>query len=206
MMKDLGPLPAICPMPVLMVAAYDKEGVPNVMSAAWGTISQMDKVVLMIDEDHKTTQNVLERKAFTVSLADKRSIKAADYFGIVSGNKVADKVKRSGVRVSKSGKVDAPVIEDFPITMECELAEVVRTETMFAIVGRIVNVAADEGIIGEDGKIDVSKTELLIFDQFTWNYNVVGEKVGKVGQFGKDLKRSGSLKPLSHSFTRDGND
>ena len=179
MMRDLGPLPAICPMPVLMVAAYDKEGVPNVMSAAWGTISQMDKVVLMIDKDHKTTQNILERRAFTVSLADKGSIKAADYFGIVSGNKVADKVKRSGVRISKSRKVDAPVVEDFPITM-------------FAIVGRIVNVTADEGIIGEDGKIDVSKTELLVFDQFAWSYNVVGEKVGKVGQFGKDLKRSES--------------
>ncbi len=190
MKKDLGPLPAICPMPVLMVSAYDDDGTANTMSAAWWTISQMDKMVLMIDEDHKTTQNILRTRAFTVSLADRKNLAPADYVGIVSGNKVPDKFARSGLHAVKSGRVNAPVVEDFPITMECELAEVVRTETMFAIVGRIVNVLADEEVVGEDGKIDIGKTELLVFDQFTWNYNVVGGKVSKVGQAGKELKRS----------------
>ena len=127
MKKDLGSLPAICPMPVLMVSAYDKDGKANTMSAAWGTISQMDKIVLMIDEDHKTTQNIMETKAFTVALADRKNIAAADYVGIVSGNKVPDKFARSGLHASKSEHINAPVIDEFPVSMECELAEIVRT-------------------------------------------------------------------------------
>ena len=188
MKKEMGSLPAICPMPVLIVSAYDEKGKPNSMSAAWGTISQMDKIVLMIDEDHKTTQNILRTKAFTVSLADRKNLVPADYVGVVSGNKVHDKFERSGLHAVKSGHVDAPVMEEFPVTMECELAEVVKTETMYAVVGRIVNVLADEEILGDNGKIDINKTELLIFDQFTWNYNAVGGVVSKVGQPAKELK------------------
>jgi len=188
MKKELGSLPAICPMPVLIVSAYDENGKPNSMSAAWGTISQMDKIVLMIDEDHRTTQNILRTRAFTVSLADRKNLVPADYVGVVSGNKVPDKFERSGLHAAKSIHVNAPVMEEFPVTMECELAEIVKTETMYAVVGKIVNVLADEEILDDNGKIDISNTELLIFDQFTWNYNVVGGVVSKVGQAAKELK------------------
>ncbi len=190
MKTDLGSLPAVCPMPVLIISAYDEDGRVNTMNAAWGTISQMDKIVLMIDEDHKTTQNILDAKAFTVSLADRKNMIPADYVGIVSGNKVPDKFARSGLHASRSKHVNAPVVDEFPITMECELAEVVKTETVYAIVGRIVNVLADEGIVGENGKIDIGKADLLLFDQFSWNYNAIGEVAGKAGQAGKELKRS----------------
>ena len=187
MKTDLGPVPAVCPMPVLIVSAYDGDGGINLMNAAWGMICQTDKIALFIDEDHRTTQNILATKAFTVGLADRKSMVPADYVGIVSGNKVPDKFERSGLHAVRSRHVDAPVIEEFPVTMECELAEVVKTENMYAVVGRIVNVCADEWVVGEDGKIDISKVEILMFDQFEWNYNVLGGTVGKAGRIGKEL-------------------
>ncbi len=143
MKKDLGVVQAVYPMPVLMVAAYDETGKVNVMNAAWGMICAMDKIALFIDEDHKTTQNLLKTKAFTVALADRAHMDAADFFGIASGNKIDDKFERTGYHAVRSAHVNAPIVEEFPIVMECELAEVVQTENMYAIVGKIVNVAAE---------------------------------------------------------------
>ncbi|MBE6521719.1 MAG: flavin oxidoreductase [Thermoplasmata archaeon] len=188
MKKDLGSVPAVCPMPVLIISAYDDKGNINLMNAAWGMICQMDKIALFIDEDHKTTQNILSAKSFTVGLADRKTMVPADYVGIVSGNKVPDKFAHSGLHAVRSSHVNAPLIEEFPISLECDLAEVVKTENMYAVVGKIVNVCADEEIVAENGKIDISKTDLIMFDQFNWNYNLLGEKVGKAGQIGKELK------------------
>ena len=188
MKKDLGSISAVCPMPILMVAAYGPDGKVDVMNAAMGMTCQKDKIALFIHESHKTTQNILATKAFTVALADREHLAAADYFGIVSGNKVPDKFERTGYHAVKSGHVNAPVIEEFPITMECELADVVSNDSMYAIIGRIVNVCADESLIGENGKVDISRTELIAFDQFSSSYIVLGERAGMVALDGKSLK------------------
>ena len=186
MKKNLGIIPAIYPMPVLMVAAYDEEGRVNVMNAAWGMICGMDKIALFIDEDHKTTQNILKTKAFTVSVADKDHMDVADFFGIATGNKMADKFERTGYHAVKSEFVDAPVIEEFPLVMECELAEIVNTENMYAVVGTILNTAAEESVLSENGKVDPAKLNALIFDQFQSGYYVSGEQVGKAWNAGKE--------------------
>ena len=130
MKKNLGVVQAVYPMPVLMVAAYDENGKVNVMNAAWGMICNSDRIALFIDEDHKTTQNLLKTRAFSVSIADRNHMDAADFFGIASGNKMDDKFERTGYHAVKSEFVNAPVIEEFPVVMECELAEVVQTENM----------------------------------------------------------------------------
>lgn len=189
MKKNLGALPAVYPMPVLMVAAYGEDGKVNVMNAAWGMICAMDKIALFIDEDHKTTQNLLKRKAFTVSIADKAHITAADFFGIASGNTMPDKFERTGYTAVKSEFVDAPVIEEFPVVSECELAEVVKTDSFYCIVGKIVNTAAEEAVLSEKGKIEPSKLNALIFDQFQNGYYVTGEQVGKAWNAGKELMK-----------------
>lgn len=186
MRKDLGVLPAVYPMPVLMVAAYDENGVVNVMNAAWGTICGPDKIYLCIG-DHKTTDNIKAVKAFTVSLADAPHLKEADYFGIATGKKTPDKFARTGFRAVKSEKVNAPVIEEFPVTMECELAEIVDTEHLRGVVGKIVNVSADEKVLDENGKVDAGRLNALIFDQFRASYYVSGEKVGQAWNAGKEL-------------------
>lgn len=189
MKKDLGLVQAVYPMPVLMVAAYDEAGKVNVMNAAWGMICAMDKIALFIDEDHKTTQNLLKTKAFTVALADRAHMDVADFFGIASGNKIDDKFERTGYHAVRSGHVNAPIIEEFPVVMECELAEVVHTENMYAIVGKIVNVAAEEAVLDEKGKVDPAKLDALIFDQFRHGYYVSGEQVGKAWNAGAALMK-----------------
>ncbi|MEE0875542.1 MAG: flavin reductase family protein [Ruminococcus sp.] len=187
MKKSLGSFPSVYPMPVLMVAAYDENGKVNVMNAAWGMICAMDKIALFIDEDHKTTQNLLKTKAFTVSIADKEHMDVADFFGIATGNKMADKFERTGYHAVKSDVVNAPVIDEFPYVMECELAEVINTENMYAIVGKIVDTKAEESILDENDKVEVEKLQALIFDQFKHGYYVSGDKAGKAWNAGKDL-------------------
>lgn len=190
MKKDLGIVPAVYPMPVLMVAAYDEHGRVNVMNAAWGMICGMDKIALFISEGHKTTQNILKTKAFTVSIADSDHMDVADYFGITTGNKTPDKFERTGYHAVRSSRVNAPVIDEFPVTMECVLAEVVETETMYCIVGRIVNVAAEENVLSENGKVDPMKLNALIFDQFQNGYYVTGEQVGRAWNAGAALAKA----------------
>ena len=185
--KDLGVVPAVYPMPVLIVAAYDKGGKVNTMNAAWGMICDMDKIALFISEGHKTTKNILETKAFSVAIADKAHMDVADYFGIASGNNTPDKFERTGYTAVKSQHVNAPIIDEFPVTMECELAEVVSTETMYCIVGKIANVVAEEAVLSENGKVDPAKLNARIFDQFQSGYYVSGEKVGQAWNAGKPL-------------------
>lgn len=189
MKKNLGVVPAIYPMPVLMVAAYDETGKVNVMNAAWGMICDMDKIALFIDEEHKTTKNIHVVKAFTVSIADKEHMDVADFFGIATGNKMEDKFERTGYHAVKSEFVNAPIVEEFPVVMECELAEVIDTENMYAIIGKIVNVAAEESVLSDNGKVDPVKLNALIFDQFQSGYYVSGEKVGQAWNAGAGLMK-----------------
>lgn len=184
MKKDLGIVQAVYPMPVLMVAAYGEEDRINVMNAAWGMICSEDRIALFIDEDHKTTQNILKKKAFTVSIADRAHMDVADFFGIATGNKMPDKFERTRYTATKSVHVDAPIIEEFPVVMECVLAEVVETESFYCIVGKIVNTAAEESVLADNGKVDPAKLDALIFDQFQHGYYVSGEQVGKAWNAG----------------------
>ena len=121
MRKNLGVQPAIFPMPVLMVAAYDENGVADVMNAAWGMIRCMYQVTLLIDEGHKTTKNILAKGAFTVSMADAAHVAACDYVGVVSGNSVPNKLEKAGFHTVKSTFVDAPLIKELPMALECRL-------------------------------------------------------------------------------------
>jgi flavin reductase (DIM6/NTAB) family NADH-FMN oxidoreductase RutF len=190
MKKDLGKQPAVFPMPVLIVAAYDENGTVQVMNAAWGSIFDMDKIALFIDEEHATTKAIRKTKAFTVSLADKDHMDAADYYGIATGNKMKDKFEKSGCHAEKSKFVNAPVITEFPVALECELAEITETENLHAVVGKILNVSADENVISDNGKIDPVKLNALIFDQFRSGYYVATEKVGQAWNAGKELYKS----------------
>lgn len=190
MRKNIEVQPAIFPMPVLMIAAYDENGVVNVMNAAWGTACDTDKIALVLDENHKTTKNIKKVKAFTVSIADKAHIDGADFFGIASGNKMPDKFAKSGYHAEKSAFVNAPVITEFPVALECELAEIVDTENLYAVIGKIVNVSADEKVLSENGKIDPMKLNALIFDQFQSGYYVATEKVGQAWNAGKEMMKA----------------
>lgn len=175
-------------MPVLMVATYNEDGSVNVMNAAWGTMQERDKVALNLTETHKTVKNIKKRGAFTVSIADAAHVVEADYFGVESGNKVSNKFENSGLTAAKSEIVDAPIINEFPLCLECEFIEYQDSEYGCGVIGRVVNVTADEKVL-VDGKIDMSLMNAIAFDPYTHGYYKVGERVGEAFRDGLQLKK-----------------
>ncbi len=178
----------IFPMPVLMVATYNEDGTVNVMNAAWGTMVERDIVALNLTETHKTVQNIKARGAFTVSLADAAHVAEADYFGIETGNRVTDKLGLAGLTASKAETVDAPVINEFPVCLECEFIEYQADEYGLGVIGRVKNVTADESVMA-DGKLDISKINAIAFDPYTHGYYKVTERVGEAFKDGLKLKK-----------------
>ncbi len=177
----------IFPMPVLMVATYNEDGSVNVMNAAWGTMQERGTVALNLTETHKTVKNIKARKAFTVSIADAAHLTEADYFGVESGNKVPEKFAKSGLTSSKAECVDAPVINEFPICLECEFIEYQNNEYGCGVIGKVVNITADEKVM-VDGKIDMSLVDAIAFDPYTHGYYRVSERVGEAFKDGLKLK------------------
>ena len=176
MRKKLDTTGNVFPMPVLMVATYNEDGSVDVMNAAWGTMQESGIVALNLSESHKTTQNILKRKA----------VAEADYVGMVSGNKEPDKFAKSGLTASKAECVDAPVINEFPICLECEFLAYQDEPYSCGVIGKIVNVTADESVL-KDGKVDISLVNAIAFDPYTHGYYKVAERVGEAFQDGKKL-------------------
>lgn len=183
MRKNFGVKTFVYPQPVLIVAAYDKDGTPCAMNAAWGGICDYNKIIMDILQSHKTVANLMAKGEFTVSIADAAHVLEADYVGVVSGNNVPDKLSKINLTISKAEFVDAPIIEEFPITLECKLIKV----TDEGVVGEIVNASADERVLDENGNIDMSKLQAITFDPANMTYHVIGEKVGTAFSDGKKL-------------------
>ena len=188
MRKKINITEGIFPMPVLMVATYNEDGSVNVMNAAWGTMQERNMVALNLTETHKTVKNIKERGAFTVSIADAAHLVEADYFGVESGNRVSDKFARSGLTANKAETVDAPVINEFPLCLECEFVEYQSNEYGCGVIGKVVNVTADERVM-VNGKIDMSLVNAIAFDPYTHGYYKVTERVGEAFKDGMKLKK-----------------
>ena len=156
MRKNIKVTEGIFPMPVLMIATYNEDGTINVMNAAWGTMYERDQVILNLTESHKTVKNIKERKAFTVSIADSKHVKEADYFGVVSGNNTPNKFEKSGLTSTKSEHVDAPIINEFPLCLECEFMEY----NNYGVLGKVVNTTADEAVMNGE-KVDISMEDMI---------------------------------------------
>lgn len=186
MRKNFGPKPLLYPQPVFILAAYDKDGAPNAMNAAWGGLTEENEITICISADHKTTANILASGAFTVSMADEKNVVACDYVGVVSGNDTPDKMAKAGFHVTKSDFVNAPLIEELPMAVECRLKSY-DPETC-RLVGEIVNVSADERILNEKGRVDPAKLRPITFDPMNNEYLVLGERVGYAFRDGLKLK------------------
>ena len=185
MRKNFGSQHWLFPQPVLMIATYNEDGTPDIMNAAWGGISDSDEISISISNTHKTAKNLLKRGAFTVSFATADQVAACDYVGLVSGNKVPDKFARAGFHAVKSEFVDAPLVEELPMALECRVRSY-DTETDI-LRGEIVNVSADETIL-TDGKIDPAKLRPIVFDPVNHDYLELGAKAGKAFGEGNKLK------------------
>ena len=185
MVKNLGNAGELFPQSVFIVASYDENGVGNAMNVAWGGECERHSVCINIG-DHKTTENIVARGAFTVAPADAAHVVEADYFGIATGSK-ENKEAKSGMTFTKSEFVDAPVIEEFPLTMECKVTEIQGDAHGARIVGEIVNTRVSEDILDSEGRVDFVKFKPIVYDSTRRIYRVVGEEVGGAWDAGRAL-------------------
>ena len=186
MRKSFGVKSWFYPLPVLIIATYNADGTADAMNAAWGGLYDADKVELCLSAGHRTTANIREKGAFTVSFADAAHVVPADYVGMVSANSEPKKMEKSGFHVTKSEFVDAPLFDELPLALECKLKSYDK-ETC-RLVGEIVNVSAQESILAPDGKIDPTLLCPIVFDPVRNTYNAIGEVVGKAFSDGLKLK------------------
>ena len=187
MRKNFSKKTVLLPLPVYIIGTYDENGKANAMNLAWGVQCGYHEVSLSIARENKTMKNILLKKAFTISLATKSTKDIADYFGIVSGNKV-DKIEKSGVHITKSKNIDAPIIEEFPLILECKVVDIQEELGDYRVVAEVINTLADETVLDEKGEIDVDKSELITFDSITNSYRILGEKVGQAFKDGAKIK------------------
>ena len=186
MRKNFGAKPWTYPQPVFILATYGEDGTPDAMNAAWGGISDDTRLSLCISAGHKTTANILARKAFTVSMATADQLVPCDYVGIASANTVPDKLAKTGWHTTRSAFVDAPLIDELPMAVECRLVS--YDPESCHLVGEIVNVSADESVLDEAGKIDPDKLQPILFDPIHNAYRKLGEKAGNAFRDGAALR------------------
>ena len=179
---NYGAKPIMLPQPVLIIGTYDENGVPNAMNAAWGITTDFKEITISLSE-HKTTDNFKIRKAFTVSMATEDYVVACDYVGVESARNVPDKFAKAGFHATRSEFVDAPLIDELPMALECK----VKSFEDGILIGEIVNVSADESVV-TDGKIDLKKLKPIAFDPCNNVYVALGETVGNAFQDGLRLK------------------
>ena len=186
-MKDFGVKPFLFPMPVYMIATYNEDESVDAMAMAWGGICAEDMVALNLEEDHKTVANLRERGAFTLSVPGRDTLVASDFMGTASANKFPDKFARTGLHAVKSSRVDAPVVLEWPLTLECTVLEIQEQPYGLRVLGKIENVMADERVLDDEGRIDSGKLDTFLFDQVRFDYYAVGEKCGKAWHSGAPL-------------------
>jgi len=187
MKKQIQTTEAIFPMPVLLISTFNEDGTVNVMNAAWGTMLERDMVALNLTETHKTVENIKARKGFVVHLADARHVVEADYFGVVSGHTEKDKLSRAGMTFVKSDLVDAPIINELPLAIECAFVEYQSDDTGLGVIGKVLRTSVEEAHL-KDGRVDIDSLEAISFDPFTHGYYKVGGRVGEAFRDGLALK------------------
>ena len=186
MRKNFGAKPYTYPQPVFIIGTYGADGTPNAMNAAWGGISEETELSMCLSPEHKTVENILARGAFTVSMADAAHVVECDFVGLVSGNDVPDKLERAGFHTTKSAFVDAPLIDELPMALECEMIS--YDPESCHLVGKVINVCVDEAYLDGSGKVDVSKLQPITFDPMHHSYIALGEAAGRAFHDGLKLK------------------
>ena len=189
MKKERGVQPYLFPMPTYMIGTYNENDTVDVMMMAWGGICDTKMVALNLEADHKTVENLRKRMAFTLAIPGTDTLKESDFFGIASSNKMADKFERTGLHAVKSSKVDAPIIEEYPLTMECRVVEFQEQPYGLRVLGEIVDVIAEESVLDEKGRVDAGKLNAFAFDQMRNNYYAIGDVIGKAWNAGAGLMK-----------------
>lgn len=187
-MKEFKANNYLFPMPVLIISTYNDDGTIDMMNAAWGTMEDMDVIELELTSGHKTSENIKKRKAMTIAFADKKNVEAADYVGIVSGNKEKNKFEKSKLHAERSKNVDAPLILDFPVSAECVLDRIVTDNGDFQVYCKIKAIQVRDDCLDKNGKLDIKKCQFITYNSIDHSYRVLGEKVADAFKIGLKLK------------------
>jgi flavin reductase (DIM6/NTAB) family NADH-FMN oxidoreductase RutF len=189
MKQSLGAKTVVYPAPVFVVGTYDKAGRANAMTVAWGSIccSNPPCAAISLRKATYTYSNIVERKAFTINIPSETYVKEADYFGIATGKKI-DKLSTAGLTTVKSNIVDAPCIEEFPFVLECQLIHTFELGLHTQFIGEILDIKADESVIGKDGSIDIEKVRPIIYAPEMRKYFGIGSYLGKAFSIGKKMR------------------
>lgn len=187
MKQKINTTEAIFPMPVLLISTFNDDGTVDVMNAAWGTMVERNVVALNLSETHNTVKNIKARKGFVVHIADAKHVAQADWFGVVHGNKEPEKFAKSGMTYEKSALVDAPVINELPVAIECAFVEYQSGDTGLGVIGKVLRTSVEQACL-KDGKVDVDALEAIAFDPYTHGYYKVGGRVGEAFHDGLKLK------------------
>ena len=179
---------ALFPMPVLLVATYNEDGSVDVMNAAWGTMLDPNRVALNLTETHRTVENIKRTKGFVIHIADAAHVVEADWFGVVSAKKEKDKFAKSGLTATKSQLVEAPIINELPIAIECEFVEYQSDDTGLGVIGKVLQTSVEEDKL-KNGKIDIDSLKAIAFDPYTHGYYLVSQRVGDAFKDGLKLKK-----------------
>ena len=188
MKKSLGAVTLAIPTPIWLVGTYDKEGKPNIATIAWGGICSSDPpaVTVSLRKSRHSYDAIIERKAFTINVASEQFVRAADYAGIASGRD-ADKFGAAGLTPVRSELVDAPYVAEFPLVFECRLLQTVDIGAHTQLIGEIIDVKAEEGVLDDKGVPDPLKVLPLVFSPSNRNYYGLGAVVAKAYDIGRQL-------------------
>ena len=186
MKKEIKTKDAIFPMPVLLISTFNEDGSVDVMNAAWGTMLDSGIVALNLSETHKTVENIKARKGLVIHIADAKHVVEADYFGMVSGHREPKKFEKSKLTYVKSELVDAKIINEFPIAIECEFVEFQNDTTGIGLIAKVLRTSVEENCLA-DGKVDIEKVEAIAFDPYTHGYYKVHTRVGDAFKDGLKL-------------------
>jgi flavin reductase (DIM6/NTAB) family NADH-FMN oxidoreductase RutF len=186
MKKAFGAKTLITPTPVWCVGSYDKEGRPNVMTIAWGGIccSKPPCVTISLRKATYTYGNIMERKAYTLSVPKEEHVREADYFGITSGRDT-DKFKETALTPVKSELVDAPYVAEFPMVLECKVIHHYEIGLHTQFVGEIMDVKIEEEVLSDEGNPDMEKIRPLVFNPNPPTYYGIGIFAGKAFEIGR---------------------
>jgi flavin reductase (DIM6/NTAB) family NADH-FMN oxidoreductase RutF len=188
--KSLGARTIAIPTPAWVVGTYDKNGRPNVMTAAWAGIccSKPPCIYVSLRKATYTYGNIIERKAFTVSIASETYAREVDYVGLVSGRDV-DKFAVTGLTPVKSELVDAPYVGEFPLILECKVIHIIEIGLHTEFIGEIMDVKGDSSVLDNDGLPDIGKVRPIIFSPSSRTYHKVGRYLGQAFSIGKNIEK-----------------
>ena len=175
------------PLPVLIIGTYNENGTPNAMNAAWGGQVGMSQISVSLSASHRSTENIRLNKEFTIAYATADQIAACDYVGIVSGNNVANKLEKCGFTVTKSDKVNAPIIDQLPAVIECKVIDIQEEFGETRVVAEVVGMKADESVL-TDGKVDYAKAGFAVYDTVSKCYRAVVGNVGAARSIGRKFE------------------